>query len=496
MMMANSNPVPKLYRSIIEDVIEGVREIFADEGVEEQVLKDLQKMWESKIMQSKAVEGFAKDTLNPSNFVLQLPANFSQALQKTASIVIPAGQNVQNFTTDMNSTGTSATFTLPPGVGYPVQIPAGVTLQTSSGHLYKVNVPVMVTRAPGGQRILQQPIQHLVEQRNQVGGQASIVHPNTLPVQATVIQGFPSQRKEVLQQCSTRPLLQQQQLIIGQGVQPRPAAVQQPIAVQQQVPVSQVLIQPNDFENHKSVETPRYNQQQAGVIQGSDTPPLTSDQLSSLDEIPDLQQFITNQSSDTVEVMHKDDDDGGGGVGVFVETSSKSEYSDAKTSNPEYQVECFLYSIFFCFSVMIQTKDLNYNAIEDILQLDGTYDTSSDEDVGNMREVGGNEFMGAIDREDLKALEEDGSSSTEKSSSDGEDDEPRVEIIEEDPLNSGDDVSEQDVPDLFDTDNVIVCQYDKIHRSKNRWKFYLKDGVMSFGGKDYAFSKAIGEAEW
>ncbi|KAL6091728.1 hypothetical protein STEG23_016556 [Scotinomys teguina] len=30
-----------------------------------------------------------------------------------------------------------------------------------------------------------------------------------------------------------------------------------------------------------------------------------------------------------------------------------------------------------------------------------------------------------------------------------------------DPLNSGDDVSEQDVPDLFDTDNVIVCQYDK-----------------------------------
>lgn len=34
-------------------------------------------------MQSKAVEGFVKDTLNPSNFVLQLPANFSQALQKT-----------------------------------------------------------------------------------------------------------------------------------------------------------------------------------------------------------------------------------------------------------------------------------------------------------------------------------------------------------------------------------------------------------------------------
>lgn len=32
----------------------------------------------------------------------------------------------------------------------------------------------------------------------------------------------------------------------------------------------------------------------------------------------------------------------------------------------------------------------------------------------------------------------------------------------QDPLNSGDDVSEQDVPDLFDTDNVVVCQYDKV----------------------------------
>lgn len=32
----------------------------------------------------------------------------------------------------------------------------------------------------------------------------------------------------------------------------------------------------------------------------------------------------------------------------------------------------------------------------------------------------------------------------------------------QDPLNSGDDVSEQDIADLFDTDNVIVCQYEKV----------------------------------
>lgn len=34
---------------------------------------------------------------------------------------------------------------------------------------------------------------------------------------------------------------------------------------------------------------------------------------------------------------------------------------------------------------------------------------------------------------------------------------------EEEPLNSEDDVSDEDPMDLFDTDNVVVCQYDKVH---------------------------------
>uniref|UniRef100_A0A3B4WJJ9 General transcription factor IIA, 1 n=1 Tax=Seriola lalandi dorsalis TaxID=1841481 RepID=A0A3B4WJJ9_SERLL len=38
---ANSNPVPKLYKSVIEDVINEVRELFLDEGVDEQVLLEL-----------------------------------------------------------------------------------------------------------------------------------------------------------------------------------------------------------------------------------------------------------------------------------------------------------------------------------------------------------------------------------------------------------------------------------------------------------------------
>ncbi|KAI7690004.1 Transcription initiation factor IIA subunit 1 [Sarcoptes scabiei] len=68
--------------------------------------------------------------------------------------------------------------------------------------------------------------------------------------------------------------------------------------------------------------------------------------------------------------------------------------------------------------------------------------------------------------------------------------------VEEEPLNSEDDVSDEDPVELFETDNVVVCQYDKITRSRNKWKFHFKDGIMNLQGKDYVFSRAVGDAEW
>lgn len=34
---------------------------------------------------------------------------------------------------------------------------------------------------------------------------------------------------------------------------------------------------------------------------------------------------------------------------------------------------------------------------------------------------------------------------------------------EEEPLNSEDDVTDEDAADLFETENVVVCQYDKVN---------------------------------
>ena len=46
--------------------------------------------------------------------------------------------------------------------------------------------------------------------------------------------------------------------------------------------------------------------------------------------------------------------------------------------------------------------------------------------------------------------------------------------IEMAPPGSGDDNSDEEASDLFDTENVVVCQYDKICRARNKWKLQLK----------------------
>lgn len=147
----------KLYLSIIDDVIENMRELFSDEGLEDRVLDDLRhvsyilhdlapflfffkndtyimhistwavsyskvrssseevrtlagrqsavssavQLWESKMMQSKAMEDFRKNSINSSNFVLQLPASYSQTDQEvTGNTFVPemnCKTNISNY---------------------------------------------------------------------------------------------------------------------------------------------------------------------------------------------------------------------------------------------------------------------------------------------------------------------------------------------------------------------------------------------------------------
>jgi len=61
-----------------------------------------------------------------------------------------------------------------------------------------------------------------------------------------------------------------------------------------------------------------------------------------------------------------------------------------------------------------------------------------------------------------------------------EEDEPDggLDDDDDDPLNSDDD-DEEDSEDAQQTDNLVLCQYDKVARTKNKWKAQLKFGVSS-----------------
>ncbi|NXI64102.1 TF2AY factor, partial [Anseranas semipalmata] len=489
---------PKLYKSVIEDVIEGVQELFAEEGVDEQVLKDLKQLWETKVMQSKATEGFFRHSHHSPQFTLQLPHSFHRVLQASAaSLVIPTGRGFQHFTaTDLGASRAGATLTLPSGFAYPIHVPAGVTLQTASGHLYKVNVPVMVTQAQGDGSILQHPIQQIF----QPVGQPSVLQtnvPSVAQVNASSVQ-------------ATANILRTRKTAVQQTVEFQPSAtenkqlenstnttlVQQPTVCQQQIATNAVLNQHAEStekfqygSHHTSVFTSESSEVFSPAESLAKNPSnLLLDVEGQLDTEP--QESVQQQVSDDIIEMIIT----GKSLGDNTVLRDQDSIAPSDKLEPTEQVESNLRS----------EKDISSD-IEGIIQLDGTGDASPREEIPHTKDREENEFIGIIESEDLKVLEDedeeedeegDSISNTESSSSSCDNEEHQIDIVEEDPLNSDDDVSEQDIPDLFDTDNVIVCQYDKIHRSKNKWKFYLKDGVMSFGGKDYVFAKAIGDAEW
>ncbi|XXG80813.1 hypothetical protein AAC387_Pa09g1589 [Persea americana] len=72
---------------------------------------------------------------------------------------------------------------------------------------------------------------------------------------------------------------------------------------------------------------------------------------------------------------------------------------------------------------------------------------------------------------------------------------------DEPPLNEDDD-DDDDLDDLDQgeeepsTNHLVLAQFDKVSRTKSRWKCMLKDGIMHFNNRDILFNKATGEFEF
>lgn len=68
--------------------------------------------------------------------------------------------------------------------------------------------------------------------------------------------------------------------------------------------------------------------------------------------------------------------------------------------------------------------------------------------------------------------------------------------------NLGSELDDEEEEEDFDQsedprhENVILCQYEKVTRAKNKWKCTLKDGIVHVNRLDYVFHKASGDFEW
>uniref|UniRef100_S4R6Q7 General transcription factor IIA, 1-like n=1 Tax=Petromyzon marinus TaxID=7757 RepID=S4R6Q7_PETMA len=369
---SGADPV-RLYRTIIEDVIENSIEFFVEEGVEKTVLRDLKKLWELKLLQSNAVGSFPVD-----NQLLLLKAHV-HFLQIPCSTIDDTPKTLQTINTPSYKQ----------------------TKQLLINSRYLITLQ-MVTLKP----------------------RSHLRHIRTHWITQKTFPSIPQSRCQI-QTTTTR---------------------------------SSDLLEPNArsllFHPTARCVPP---QRELASLQRS------ASQLAVLEE---LELAVTGCVS-----AHKN-------IGLM----SRLEHTRFKHVKTVMLVRSSsAMSTLTRGRLFFGSEKARRDADELplLLQLDGAEDSSEEpegHDLSSTTTTSSDDSDG-VDDMDAKFLEEE-------------------LVVEEDPLNSGDDVSEQDNSEMFDVDNVVVCQYDKIHRSKNKWKFHFKDGIMNLDGLDYFFSKLAGDAEW
>ncbi|XP_053213422.1 transcription initiation factor IIA subunit 1-like isoform X2 [Panonychus citri] len=436
----SSVSVPKLYRSVIEDVINGVRDLFLDDGVDEQVLIDLKQTWYKKVEETKAL--IDENNKDKGASTTGASSNSNSTTLSTTTTITPATRPV---------TAAQSQVTQVIASNQPRHITtgsSGLPTQTSITQVITTNQPR--TLNAGGSSSYSQP------------AQISQVIPSNQPRTLTTIGTTLPQQTQITPVIATN----QARHITTAGGSGLPQQLSFPSG---SVIPHTVLQFPSGerIDGSKSVPSGKViflNTQASGLMSSSAT-------TASLALPPELASSLLQQANNP---------NNSGGV-INIQSMQPQELVVRHTSNPTSVINGPT-------TIQFQPASGDQRATRpphpnssggttNVVQLDGPNDNSSDDDDDD------DEFR-------------DNDDDHEDDDNDQNDDENEYTGEEEEPLNSEDDVSDEDPHELFDTDNVVVCQYDKITRSRNKWKFHLKDGIMNLQGKDYVFQKAIGDAEW
>lgn len=423
-MALSQTSVLKLYNTVIDDVIAGVRDAFLDEGVDEQVLQEMKQVWTAKLMASKAVETAPEQSDQlPSALSNNSKAN---GTKKSKAAAAKASQENQNG--NIKGIANSAS-TAPQANSQMIKSePVSTHSETQSSHPQQVQPPPLAQAQPP-------PVQ-------QTPTQPAASQPPAPPA-AVVAALDPNKMVAIQITLPAQPNVP--------NSQPRVLTIQVPASALQENQLQQVLTGP--------------------II--TSIMPLPPQVASSV-----LQQhvnsYLQNNTINSIQI-HKQLDGASDmlAAGVDVDMKETQGTSALTPSLDQHLLELMLRSK----AAAASSRKSKRMVIEIKHQLDGAVDTS-DEEASDISDdnIGDDDDL---DHSTISGGDIDGEGGAE-----------------EEPLNSEDDVTDEDASDLFDTDNVVVCQYDKITRSRNKWKFYLKDGIMNISGKDYVFQKSNGDAEW
>ncbi|KAH9394354.1 Transcription initiation factor IIA subunit 1 [Tyrophagus putrescentiae] len=438
--------VPKFYKSVIDDVVSNVRELFLDDGVDEQVIQELKKLWEEKIAETKATDH--PTVAQPSTTTTNSKSNNSKKSAAAAAAAAAAAIAAASSNSTSAATSNSLNAAAASGATSSSSAAGGQTSVIKSNPNHVKNGPS--NNSPVGR------VKDDSQQNDQPMGTAAtssdrpaIVTYNSpssslSPVIVSSASGvsgssLPSATNSTSLTMGTARLLTSaphghKKRILSSAFADRNVAQFKPV-----------------FQNGSFVMGMPGNPQATSYV-------LTQEMLSQMGF-----QGVSNNAFNLT-----------AGQPLLPQGLPSTIQYAARAAAPISQQATIG---FVPGQVVGQTPGQAPNAVANarVAQLDGHNDDSSSDD----------------DDEDEYRDNDDDDNDDEMN-----DEENDGGIEDEEPLNSGDDVSDEDPNELFDTDNVVVCQYDKITRSRNKWKFHFKDGIMNLHGKDYVFQKAVGDAEW
>uniref|UniRef100_A0A182P6M6 Transcription initiation factor IIA subunit 1 n=1 Tax=Anopheles epiroticus TaxID=199890 RepID=A0A182P6M6_9DIPT len=504
-MSLSQTSVLKVYTTVIDDVIAGVRDAFLDEGVDEQVLQEMKQVWTSKLLACKAIESTPENQDQPpaaagnnakTNGTKKSKAATAAAAAASASAasnnqqengkannntkanpelknasvpsLVPAGNAQPAAATNQNASAASGTTTSTTVANTAPVATAGAGTATAPQQQQQQNAPAAVVAALDPNKLVAIQIT-LPAQPNVPNSQPRVL---TIQVPASALQ------ENQLQHVLTSPIIS--------SIMPLPPHIASTV-LQQHV---------NAYLQNLSLNTVPIQKQLDGACDDDDDLKVDvasvvispiSYQLVELFPNAPLERYrldrqlisaLVTAGQNTSTTAAKESNEP-------IASSSSSSSSNrsgavrskamaaARNSRRRHPFKAVRKTT---TPVSGQEQALSFQICSS-LQLDGAVDTSDEEgsDISDDNIVDDDDED--LDKEEEDDLEAEGGA-------------------EEEPLNSEDDVTDEDASDLFDTDNVVVCQYDKITRSRNKWKFYLKDGIMHIGGKDYVFQKSNGDAEW